>query len=404
METARDYWSRIQRINAANSDIGFTLIAIFFVIVGVVTIPEDVPEGTTFRQFDGLATTFVVVQAASVAFLRRWPLAVVVVSFGAIMAQAIIGYDVTSVSAYSVLVIIFFVAATRPLIQAVGVELFAAVVIATLYVLASRHTSLKFDDIMFTSGFFIGVWVAGAFVYSRRSKVQQVERYAAEVEERSVRAAEEGAAEERVRIAHELHDAVGHTLNLIVVQAGAAQRVRERNPEAAYDALRSIESAGRQALNDMDRMLGILREPAGDESDGDGLGPRPGLARLDALLDEARRAGLEIEHETAGEARKLPASVDLTAYRVVQEAITNVMKHAPGAKTKVKIEYDPSAVSIEVSNGKAVAPVSTLQQSGGRGLAGMRERVTLFGGSMSSSSTPGGGFVVRVSIPISGAA
>jgi signal transduction histidine kinase len=204
-------------------------------------------------------------------------------------------------------------------------------------------------------------------------------------------------AAERVRIARELHDVIAHSVSLMGVQAGAVERVLERDPEHARESLRSIQSTARESVGELRRLLGILRadqEPAG-------LAPQPGLSRLTALVDESRRAGVAAELTVEGEARPLPAGIELSAYRVVQEALTNVRKHAPGASTRVLLTYGSTELELLVRSA-AVAP-SNGAASGpgtGHGLVGMRERVALYGGSLDAHPEPGGGFVVRARLPV----
>lgn len=158
--------------------------------------------------------------------------------------------------------------------------------------------------------------------------------------------AREAVQDERARIARDLHDVLGHTLNLVVIQAGAAQRVFETSPEKALEAMESIEATSRQALSDVDRMLGILRDP----DDGAGIGPslnaRPSMSRLDSLVDELRSTGQPVDLVVSGIPARLAPSIDLSAYRVVQEALTNVMTHAAGAKTRVTVEYSEDLLAV----------------------------------------------------------
>jgi signal transduction histidine kinase len=207
------------------------------------------------------------------------------------------------------------------------------------------------------------------------------------------RAAADAVAEERARIARELHDVVAHAMSVMVVQAGAARTVVDDDPEAAKAAIGRIEETGRDGLTEMRRLIGILK--GGD--DGADLAPQPGLDRLGPLLDSIRGAGVPVETVTRGAARPLPAGVDLAAYRFVQEALTNVVKHAGAASARVSFVWDPDALVVEVADdGRGGFPD---RASAGHGLVGMRERVSLYGGSFDAGPRPGGGFVVRVRLP-----
>jgi signal transduction histidine kinase len=401
MNLLRLAWDRLRAVNAANPDFIFTALAVGLTIGTVVTIPDE-PRDPGYKDADGLATALIVTQTAAVAFLGRWPLGVLTILVGAVFAQAALNYELGDFTFLTSLVTLFVMASRSTLLRAViGAGLTASVLIGML--LMERGGVDDVRSLLVNLGIFGASWTGGALLKLRLARLAQVESYAAELSLQRDTAAKEAAEDERARIARELHDAVGHTLNLIVVQAGAAQRVRNSNPSAAYNALKSIENTGRQALNDMDRMLGILRDRPDGKASAE-LGPRPGLARLEPMLQEARSAGLTVALEVTGGPRKLPVSIDLTAYRIIQEAITNVIKHASGAGTVVRIEYAAHALKLEVSNGPSREGTAKATPGGGRGLAGMRERVALFGGSIESAPGPGGGFVVRVSLPLDGAA
>ena len=207
--------------------------------------------------------------------------------------------------------------------------------------------------------------------------------------------------EERARIARELHDVVAHNVGLIVLQAGGARSVLGTDPEQARTALRQVEETGRQTLTEMRHLVGILRVDAERE-------PLPRLERLPALVDEARAAGLAVELEVEGAPVDLPAGLELAAYRLIQEALTNVRKHAPTSRAKVRLCYEPDRLRIEVSDDGGPSDAvrdSARNASGlGYGLIGMRERVNLYGGRLQAGPLPGGGFRVEATLPLSGEA
>ena len=238
------------------------------------------------------------------------------------------------------------------------------------------------------------------YARSRREYTNIVEERASLLErEREVRA-REAVADERARIARELHDIVGHALNLIVIQSGGAQRVFQSKPELARDSLASIESTGRRALTDMERMLGILRGAA--EVD-EVLSPQPGLSQVESLAARVSQAGLPVEVTVEGAPVALPPSVDLSAYRIIQEALTNALKHAGPAHATVKISHFPDSLELEITDdGQGASGEGAGDYQGGRGLIGMRERVALFGGELSVGPRSGGGFRVHVRLPLGG--
>jgi signal transduction histidine kinase len=232
-----------------------------------------------------------------------------------------------------------------------------------------------------------------AFVLERRA------RRAVALEERAVRLEEEreerervAVAEERRRIARDLHDVVAHGVGVMTVQAGAARLLLEDDPARAREPLLAVEQAGRQALAELRRLLGILRR---DERDS-GLRPQPGLADLDELVAQARRAGLPVELVVEGAPVALPAGVDLAAYRIVQEGLTNTHKHAGPARAGVAVRYEPDALELEITDdGRAGA-----NGGGGHGLVGMRERVALYGGRLEAGPRPKGGFTIHAHLPL----
>jgi signal transduction histidine kinase len=239
-------------------------------------------------------------------------------------------------------------------------------------------------------------WVAGFALRERAEQAEAAEVRATQAEREREAAARVAVAEERARIARELHDIVAHAVSVMVLQVGA---VRHKLPDALAedrDALRSVERAGRTALAEMRRLLAAIR-PDGDEAE---LVPQPGLDGLDSLLEEIERAGLPVELHVDGEAFPLPRGVELSAYRIVQEGLTNALKHARASDADVTVRYRPDELEIEVrDNGQGSATSDGL----GHGLVGVRERVKIYGGEMTAGRATEGGFVLSTRLPVSGA-
>jgi signal transduction histidine kinase len=244
-------------------------------------------------------------------------------------------------------------------------------------------------------------WYVGLRVRLRKERAAQLLREQAAEAHRIV-------IEERTRIARELHDVVAHRVSLMTVQAGAAKTVAAADPEAALRAMGAVEEAGRQALDELRHLLGVLRP----ETDLDGLGPQPGLADLPRLVGQVRGAGLDVSLAADGVSAGLPARVDLFAYRIVQEALTNVLKHAgPGARTEVRLGTDRSGIVIEVlddgsadkglesASGRRLEDSDRPDGRSGHGIVGMRERARLLGGTLDAGPRPGGGFSVVAHLP-----
>jgi len=236
-------------------------------------------------------------------------------------------------------------------------------------------------------------WVCGAYVGELRGRAARSRR---EQELETGRA----VAEEQARVGRELHDVIAHTLSVIVIQAGAALDVFDTRPQAARQALGSIGSAGRQALAELRRVLAAVRPQPGQEED---WAPPPGLSGLGELLDRVRAAGLDVTARIDGAPVDLPAGLDLAAYRIVQEALTNTLKHARAQAAEVHLCYGPAGLVLEVTDdGRPAAPAGRPGLARGRGLIGIRERAALHGGTCQAGPRPGGGFAVRVAFPLPG--
>ena len=234
----------------------------------------------------------------------------------------------------------------------------------------------------------LGVWVAGIAMRERTARLRQVEH------EREL-AARVAVAEERARIARELHDVIAHSVSVMVVQAGAARRLLNRQPDRAGEAMREVEGSGRDALTELRRLLGVLAARPDEVV----LAPQPGLGELEALVGRVDAAGVPVDVRIVGTPRPLPPGLDLAAYRVVQEALTNVMKHAAGARTQVLVEYGDRDLRLAVVDaGGSDGPAGAA--GAGRGLLGMRERVAAYGGDVEAGALPDGGFAVRARLPL----
>jgi signal transduction histidine kinase len=241
-------------------------------------------------------------------------------------------------------------------------------------------------------------WAIGDSARTRRAYTAELEDRAERLEREREAATSAAAANERARIARELHDVVAHHVSVMAVQAGAARRALAAQPARAGAAVESIETTARLALTELRRLLGVLRREGQGEASA--LAPQPGLGDLDALIEQARAAGLGVELVTDGDPRPLPAAVDLSAYRIVQEALTNTIKHARARRVTVTIGHRPAELALTVADdGRGIAEGAELA-AGGHGLVGMRERVALFGGRLDVGARPGGGLRVSACLPL----
>jgi signal transduction histidine kinase len=247
------------------------------------------------------------------------------------------------------------------------------------------------DDFVVMGPVHVAAWGAGRLVRRRQLEAEASRARAAELErERDL--ARAAAADERTRIARELHDVVAHNVSLMVMHAGAERIARPDAPAATRETLEAIERTGREALIEMHRLLEVVRA----EDEQLALAPQPGLAGLERLAEQVRAAGLPVDVRIDGEPRELPPGVDISAFRIVQESLTNALKHAGPAQAQVRLRYDARGLEIEVSDDGAGPDAAN---GGGHGLAGMRERGAVYGGELTAGARPGGGFSVRARLP-----
>jgi signal transduction histidine kinase len=251
-------------------------------------------------------------------------------------------------------------------------------------------------DVFFPSTFGMLFLLAGRAVRSRSRLTAELHEAAVRADEEREADAERAVADERRRIAREMHDVVAHSVSMMVVQAGGARRILEREPARAVAAAELIERTGREALAEMRALLGVLHADEHPE-----YAPQPTLAELDGLVERARSAGVPVEVTVEGARRELPVGLDLAAYRVVQEALTNVVKHAGGAPTEVSVHYRADAVEVRIAD-RGNGSVTARLGGGGHGLVGMRERVRVYGGELHAGRRRGGGFEVRALLPFEG--
>lgn len=264
------------------------------------------------------------------------------------------------------------------------------------------------EGMVFVTMGFVGLWAIGRATRARRRYTAQLEERAEHLErtrESEVRAAR---AEERGRIARELHDVVAHHVSVMTVQAAGARRTLERDPGRSREAMEAIESTGRVALAEMRRIVDVLRGPdspapaslSGHETTG--RSPQPGLADLPDLVEHMRSVGLPVEVQVGGEPRELPLGVELTAYRVIQEALTNTLKHAGARRADVAVRYSPADVTVHITDDGRGPAGEAADRPPGHGLLGMRERVGLYGGELHVGARDGHGYEVRARIPVDG--
>ena len=369
--------ARIRRVPAPAVDAG--LAGIFIAAVVVERVLDPLPDGPIVL----ISAVLTLVLAGSLVLRRRLPLAAFLIGAVALCAESLLNIGsvfspyAVQIGAYS---LGLYGTRTRarwgPPIILAGVLVYFADTIRTQ----------AFEPVTV-----LVVWVATwAVGYSTARRREEQDRARRAIRRQVV-------AEERTRIARELHDVVAHHVSVIGVLAAAARRQLERDPGKASAALASIEDSSRQAVVEMHGLLGFLRQ----EGDGDELVPAPTLRQLEALAGQLSEATLSVDVRVEGEQRALPTSVELSAYRVVQEALTNTVKHAGASTAEVRVRYRPQEVEVEIVDdgvGQSAAPGTY----GGHGLVGMRERVALHGGRLTAGPRPGGGYAVQATFPLDG--
>ena len=385
----------VQMVRDVDPRVIDVLLALFLTAAALATLISRPSGGNDFRGDDPLGTALVVAQTLPLAVRRAAPLGVLVAINGALITHSVLGYEVVQAGTFSSLIAVYGAASLTDSRRSIAAAAITAVAIVGFF--ATNRGDWPLVDVAATSATWAMAWLVGSFVRLRGESAEAAGARAARAElERDARA-REAVADERARMARELHDIVGHALNVIVIQAAGAQRVLDVRPEVARQALVSVESSGREALVDMERMLGVLR--AADAPDGV-AGPQPGLAQLDGLAAHVSEAGLPVEVMVTGDRLEVPASVELSAYRIVQESLTNCLKHSGASHATVTVRYGPEDIEVEViDNGRG----SSQQRDGaigGRGHLGMRERVALFGGDISIGPLPeASGYRVRARLP-----
>lgn len=357
------------------------LIAGAIVAVGIA---EVMSRGTSPGQ-----VAAVVVMAGALAWRRRVPVLVLLVVVAALAVQQAAGYEVNMLYTPLALVISFYsVGAHCPLpLASIGLAAGLAAI-----AIGIALEGVPMTDLAFTGLFGALPWLAGAALRARVRAAVDAEDRARRAEASREGHAVAAVAEERARIARELHDLVAHSVSVMVMQAGALRRMlpADRPGELAG----AIERTGREALVEMRRMLGLLRSTDVEPVP---LAPLPGLARLDELVDRTEAAGVRVRLTVDEAPTPLPPGLDMCLYRIVQESLTNVIKHAGPAAARVALRFPPGRVELDIVDDGRGGPVA---ESDGHGLLGMRERVTLFGGELHAGPCDGRGFAVRARLPL----
>jgi signal transduction histidine kinase len=366
-------------------------VPVLLAVLSVVQLVTDQPPGDPT-----LTTVCALASVLPLAARRQAPVVVTALVAAGIVGQVLLadGAPATFASFVAAMICVYtLVREASPARMAAGLAVLLGAVSAVT-VLQAQADPIEPFEFVYPLVYFGAAGGLGALVRQRAQRLSAVEGRAAVLETELRREAELAAAEERARIARELHDVVAHGLSLMVVQAEAAEEMLGRSPEAAVQPVRRVQETGREALGEMRRLLGVLR--TADGGSGSGTAPQPSLRRLPDLVREAADVGLRVEVVVEGDPVDLPLGVELAAYRIVQEALTNTRRHARARAACVRLRYRPAELAIDVTDdGQGPA--------GGRpghGLIGMRERAALYGGTLEAGPAPDGGFRVRAALPL----
>lgn len=395
------YRATMQRANATpvrglvgrlhwNQDYADVALALAIAIWALASAQRD------HVRLDVLSVPLLLLQTLPVAVRRRNPMRVLYITGFAITIYSLLGYSDTS-DGFGIFIAFYTVAANMPRRRAMIAAAITAIgIFISFAAYASQNGMAGWTSTMTSTYFSFAVaWLIGDNLRVRRAYTKELEERAVDlVREREEKAAQ-AVTEERARIARELHDVVAHYVSVMVVQAAGARRIVDKDPTSAKHALEAVESAGRTALAEMRRMLEVLR------ADDPGMGPQPGLGEIERLVQQVRDAGLPVELSIQGEVCCLPAGMDLAAYRIVQEALTNTVKHGGVATAHVVVKYTADTLEIEViDDGRGAAALLLADAPGGHGLIGMKERVALFGGTLEAGPVLTGGYRVFARMPL----
>ncbi|MDW3219842.1 MAG: histidine kinase [Acidimicrobiales bacterium] len=366
-------------------------------LLTAITIPVAVwavPDGNQ-RSLGPLGWVLVLAMNVPVAWRRTAPIAALWATAALTAPYWVLDYP-DDATGPALIILVYSIAAHGRRPQAVR-HFWAAFLLLTSVMIAGVISDQ--DDVPWVAVpanviIFGTAWILGDNLRTRRQYLAELEEKAARSEEQQAAEAERAVAEERTRIARELHDVVAHSMSVMVVQAGAARRVIDQNPVQAGTALAAIEETGRESLTEMRRVLGVLR----GEGDTAELAPAPGLADFDRLLHHCEEAGMPVELIVTGDVRRLSPGLEMNAYRVVQESLTNALKHAGRASATVTLHYASDTLHVSVhDDGRGAAAITA---GAGQGIVGMRERVEAYDGTLAAAPRPGGGFAVEATFMI----
>jgi signal transduction histidine kinase len=382
--------TRLPRLTGRVTVVDALLAVAVAVAIAVGSPPAALEQVPPRQPLDLLAWTLMGLSATALLARRAWPLATLAGTTACFAGYLLAGYPYGP-AMFPILITLYSVGDRLPLQRSIpGSSASIAVLLVALGVEGDPQGTVSGTTrLVASAGFLLAPWTIGVMVRQRR---------AAEGREREWAGRRE-ADQERLHLSQEVHDVVGHGLAAINMQAAIALHVRDRRPEQAYEALEAIKSTSKGALDELRRTLLVTQTSPVDAAGFRSTHSTPGLGQLPDLVNRTSQSGLPVHLEMTGKRYDVPAAVDLAGYRIVQESLTNALRHADAPAATVVVEYEPGAVVVEVTDqGKGIATSATI--AGGRGIVGMRERATALGGELEAGPGPEGGFRVRAWLPV----
>ncbi|MFE7275721.1 sensor histidine kinase [Streptomyces sp. NPDC057623] len=383
----------------------FWAVVLFGISVLTVAVQEEGGQDLPGNRSEAVIVPIVLLLCLVIALRRRMPEKMLLLAIGVGLAQLVL--DVATTAANFAFLVITYTVAVSGARWASRLSLALGLCAAPLAQLRwpQQDSSAvgRVALMIFLTVPFALAWVLGDSIRTRRAYYEQLEERATRLEKEREAQSKVAVAAERARIARELHDVVAHNVSVMVVQADGAAYVLDSAPDQAKNALETISSTGRQALAEMRRLLGVLR--TGEHQEGGEYVPQPDVEQIDDLIQQCRTSGLPVDFKVEGTPRPLPSGVELTAYRIVQEALTNTRKHGgPNAGASVRLVYFDDGLGLLVEDDGKGAPHELYEDGGadgeGHGLIGMRERVGMVGGTLDAGPRPGGGFRISALLPL----
>lgn len=393
MESSSVLWRWTRRLSSRTADVWIVVVLTALGLISTLVNPFARERSSALTPGLLVAIALLLVQTVPLAWRRERPNLVLILVGGAFAAKTVLGIN-TTIAAVGLLVGVYSVAVYGSRWRAWALAAAGALFIVG-FALWGVTGNPRFLAISVPALAHIAAWLVGDYLRTKREYVSALEERAARLERERRLDRQIAADEERARIARELHDVVAHDVSVMAIQAGAARTVQHSQPAAAAEALALIENTARKTLVELSQLLGVLRKVDTNVAQ---RAPQPGLDQVDRLVEEVRRAGVDVAYRVEGQPLPLPPAIDLSAYRILQESTTNVLKHAHASHVEIVVSYRADQIGLLVRDDGLGSAANG--SSSGHGIVGMRERVALFGGQLRAGPASGGGFEILATLPL----